>query len=851
MTPIDLSTHKFVDYDVLELVRGQTYTVPAPILISAQHVTIKATDGTGPLPVVLYSYTPTTAGTQTAAFTFAKTSNYATIQDIEFRPTGPGNHALWFNGGTGHHVLRTYIPTGCYGFMQATGVTEFTASDNTADIIQNYWLQIFGDPNNPGTLVNANVTLSGNRVLGSSYQDIIRLDSINGLTLLRNVLFNRAWLHDAVNILSGQGLIFRNNFIYGPLSLGPSNGADGGLNEPNPVLKAAKLNQRWDTADISSNTIRGDWQFRPGAINITLQLNCFKHPDEETSGYAMWCPGTYGSRPAPSGVAQDNTATYPTGQFINTALPLAYENLGNVFNGTPIGSSSPQAMDLGINLESIRDYDRSYAFINRIKHVRKFGTPGSPFDKACPVDALGNPQADFGCFWDRQINMNGTYKFSCTPTGANPTVVAVQNCTVSNVVLSGGVLSADIVINQPADTEFALAFKVTGTTSGATNIKMLCPGYADDTAIFTSQFLTFVSKFDKIRFMDWMQTNTSTVTTWASRRQVQAAYYTEAPGVPVEICIALANAVGKNLWINIPTDATADYIQGLKACIESSLKPGLIVNVEYSNEVWNGIFRQFQISVNSAQAEIAAGDTQLNDKGAITNKYYLAQRWVGKKLMWVRSILGTTAQYRYILAGQLVVPWTAQKPLDYITSYHGQPKDILWAISPALYFSCGKDSVKGTDIPGHYIAGSYDADAVAASPNSSFNVAWMAKTDAVTAADIITRISSRTNVAGGTFLQQWKDMGQTAGVKVEAYEGGLDFEQFNCNVAAKTAADTGTDIQNVIKNYINNCQASGIAGLMYFSSTGAISFQSYWELTTDARDLNQPKLLGLLDAKTD
>ena len=62
--------------------------------------------------------------------------------------------------------------------------------------------------------------------------------------------------------------------------------------------------------------------------------------------------------------------------------------------------------------------------------------------------------------------------------------------------------------------------------------------------------------------------------------------------------IELCNEAQKDMWINIPAEATPQFVQSLAQLIDSKLDPNLNVYVEYGNEDWNYGF--------SAYTQIAA-----------------------------------------------------------------------------------------------------------------------------------------------------------------------------------------------------------------------------------------------------
>lgn len=102
------------------------------------------------------------------------------------------------------------------------------------------------------------------------------------------------------------------------------------------------------------------------------------------------------------------------------------------------------------------------------------------------------------------------------------------------------------------------------------------------------------------RAMDWMAANSLSPTgstTWANRRAPSAISWleTDEPGktpIPIEALIEIANRTGQDPWINVPADADDDYVRQLATTTKALLSPLLKLQVELSNEVWNGSFPQ-------------------------------------------------------------------------------------------------------------------------------------------------------------------------------------------------------------------------------------------------------------------
>jgi hypothetical protein len=124
------------------------------------------------------------------------------------------------------------------------------------------------------------------------------------------------------------------------------------------------------------------------------------------------------------------------------------------------------------------------------------------------------------------------------------------------------------------------------------NIRVIVPGFESNyaTQVFHPTFLSKIEKYRVLRFMQWMNTNGSTQTSWAARALPQHARWTtqSGSGVPIEIMVALANRVSADPWFTLPHQADDSYITQFATLVRDSIAPGLSVYVEYSNEVWNG-----------------------------------------------------------------------------------------------------------------------------------------------------------------------------------------------------------------------------------------------------------------------
>lgn len=125
------------------------------------------------------------------------------------------------------------------------------------------------------------------------------------------------------------------------------------------------------------------------------------------------------------------------------------------------------------------------------------------------------------------------------------------------------------------------------------NIRVIMPGF--ETTYEKDPFHpTFLARWKGIacfRFMDWMETNNSSIAKWSDRPTPASATFSQK-GVPLEWMIELCNRQKADAWFCMPHLADDEYVRLFARMVKERLDPSLKVYVEYSNEVWNGMFEQ-------------------------------------------------------------------------------------------------------------------------------------------------------------------------------------------------------------------------------------------------------------------
>jgi len=500
--------------------------------------------------------------------------------------------------------------------------------------------------------------------------------------------------------------------------------------------------------------------------------------------------------------------------------------------GAAIASSSTFACaqgvvstDLGANLERVRDWSRTGAFVDVVKQSRGFYQVGQGLTQPAATDARGWPTEDFDVVLMTDITgqqgLVGTYKVSGTCNQA-PAILAVQGeVTVSNVVHNGATntFTADVTLG-PASEGFILSFR--NTAGGIQDLRVIRPGYdATNPPMFSTPFLSHLERFKTIRVMEWTQTNSHPVSQWSDRTPADSPSYWVESGVPWEACVDLANQTQKNLWINVPHLADAVYVKELAGLIHERLDPNLTLYLEHSNEVWNGLFGQFQDNLTAAHERADELDLYYDGTTAdtIVNARYHAYR-THEIAECFRTVFGEQFhdRVRVVLAGQQVEPAILYSGLDYLARTFGEPSDFLYAVATAPYFNMGDVQF----------------------------------TDGLTPNDVIVALRDSVNhLAERELFEQNARLARWFNLPMLAYEGGSDTAG-GASLEAKRTAMFDPRMFDLCTDYMREWYSWGFGEFQWFTG-GATSWRTpsgAWGLTEDMAVQNTYKILALDQVST-
>jgi hypothetical protein len=154
-----------------------------------------------------------------------------------------------------------------------------------------------------------------------------------------------------------------------------------------------------------------------------------------------------------------------------------------------------------------------------------------------------------------------------------------------------------------------LRLEATNPGNPVRNIRVLRPG-AEKTYRQNPWDPAFLDRWRGVaalRFMDFQRTNDSSLRRWADRPVPEDATFSRK-GVPLELLIDLANRLEADPWFCIPHQADDDFVHRFAALVKARLAPGRTAWVEYSNEVWNGMFEQHRHAEQQGRSRGLGGD---------------------------------------------------------------------------------------------------------------------------------------------------------------------------------------------------------------------------------------------------
>jgi hypothetical protein len=364
-------------------------------------------------------------------------------------------------------------------------------------------------------------------------------------------------------------------------------------------------------------------------------------------------------------------------------------------------------MAVGLNLDPIDFYSTALMFNDAMKYANdgwQVARASSPSVTIAQPGGLTLPQFDQNGYpiglgnlaaqgyalttftlHNGQHYPTGTYQLIFD--GKGTVAIDQGNANITTVTQGGGPGTPNpITVASTTGLGLYVAILASDPTDYVRNVRLIMPGYQDtyQTQPFYTPFLQDIQPFTgPLRFMDTMQTNGQPSIDWSQRTTTTYMTQTKSTGVALEYLVALADTAGKDMWVNMPAQATDAYVQNFAQYVHDHLNPGLKVYVEYGNEVWNSgggsvFLPAWQYVDSYAQAHGLNHDQATADLAS--HDWSLWSAVYGSQ---------TGSTFLRVAADQFAVPWSLDQEIQRLVAgaAPGDPHHGFDIISGAPYYA--------------------------------------------------------------------------------------------------------------------------------------------------------------------
>lgn len=347
------------------------------------------------------------------------------------------------------------------------------------------------------------------------------------------------------------------------------------------------------------------------------------------------------------------------------------------------------------------------------------------------------------------------------------------------------------------------------------NIRVVMPGfekvYRDEP--FHPLFLRRWKGAACLRFMDWMHTNGSKIAHWSERPTPQDATFS-GKGVALELMIDLANRLEADPWFCMPHLADDEYVRSFATLVKRELAPQRKVLVEYSNEVWNGMFAQ------SKYAGEEGRKLGFADKPWEAAWRYTAYRSVQIFKIW-EEVLGSERLVR-VLPTQAANPYVSERVVEFRDAYRHAD-----ALAVAPYITCN------------------------VGPRTKPSAAEVEQWTVEQAMDYMEQKALPESIR---WIQAQKGVADKYGLKLIAYEGGQHMvgvqgaENNQAITRLLQAANRHPRMAEIYRKYYEAWTSEGGDLFCYFASTGSWSKWGSWGILEwfDEDPAKSPKFMATI-----
>lgn len=336
-------------------------------------------------------------------------------------------------------------------------------------------------------------------------------------------------------------------------------------------------------------------------------------------------------------------------------------------------------------------------------------------------------------------------------------------------------------------------------------------------SVFSPSFLNLMQRFRVLRLMQWLAIDGDggRLTNWVNRPHPTDAGWGSGDGVPMEVGLELCNATGADCWLNVPHQANDDYITQMATLTHTMLGATQKVYIEFSNEVWNGIYAQFSY----ASAQGAAEWPNAGVSAFMYNRNWYGMRTAQTCDIW-KSVWGPDAsRVICVLAAQAAQTATATQSLEC----------TLWTGS------------------GHAPCSNHNISAIAIAPYFGYGQpqsAWLTAADGGLSQLFQWLDSDQKNIA--TWEAAYKAALAPYSLPFIAYEGGQSLEGFptyqngSAMVNLMQAANRDPRMATEYATALNNWKSNGGQMYVLYADIGAPSQYGYWGALESFQDTVSP-----------
>jgi len=513
--------------------------------------------------------------------------------------------------------------------------------------------------------------------------------------------------------------------------------------------------------------------------------------------------------------------------------------------------------------------NRGLMFADFVK-TSMFGQPTIPGSQNTTVDARGWPTQDFsllfydepGGYYYPAADLSGTYTITALGCATVSIPAGFSGLTIANQSCPGGNLLAFLDISADGDLVHghgALAF--TGTTRGAglgaglTNVSLLLPGYpagTDPDTLHEPALANMRGRCSVTRFLGWAfyghtawdGITPPTPCVWAERAHLGDPTYflggwgTFGMGVPYEIIARIVNAIGSDVWLNIPstTNETArdEYVTSLMTLMDAALPAGRKMYIEHANECFFGNNQCYQDDVVTANVTVfTLGDPYRLNYGLpsppnASNLLLFGSRMYAYTALHfaslARTLFGAARVGRADTPGVRVVPvigalasyaTDGETKLEWLNNAWGPPADAgLATMNIGGYWSASRN--------------------VSSDPAVTVDEVMESLLANIAADSTLSPTAFTSSFAG------FAAIGAYYGIAMHAYEGGPDTSGGKgAGVMALAEACADARMEDAVTGIVATWQSWGLGTFNYFT-LGAQPLQQPWGSYTNLWDLKVP-----------